>query len=363
MEKDNCLERTITMSEIEMVEWQNFEIQSIFDVIRGNAKDVTKREMTGEVALVTATDKNNAFYDFVTPKSNETIYKNTITIHNNGNGVGLAFYHEYKFIATSDVTILIDKTNRINKEMAEFIISMLQQQKEKYCYGYKLSNQRLKKQKILLPIKKDGTIHYQFMNKYIKTIRENILRKYEENIQREKEYLKKLRINNSKEIKWKEFMIEDLFEVKSGKCIDGNIGDKSKGNYAYITRKKIDNGLDGFIDYDDEFLNKQYPVITIGNETAKPYVQVFPFYTGTKVNILKPKQCMNKYVLFFICQSLKMNKEKYSYSFTINSTRLKKQNILLPVNKNNEIDYAYMENYIKEITLNKLNDYIKYRKE
>ncbi len=58
-----------------------------------------------------------------------------------------------------------------------------------------------------------------------------------------------------------------------------------------------------------------------------------------------------------------MNKEKYSYSFTINSTRLKKQNILLPVNKNNEIDYAYMENYIKEITLNKLNDYIKYRKE
>ncbi len=93
-------------------------------------------------------------------------------------------------------------------------------------------------------------------------------------------------------------MIEDLFEVKIGKCIDGNKVDKSKGNYAYITRKKIDNGLDGFIDYDDEFLNKQYPVITIGNETAKPYVQVFPFYTGTKVNILKPKQCMNKYVLF-----------------------------------------------------------------
>lgn len=166
------------MSEIENVEWKDFEVQEIFDVTRGNAKDVTKREFGGKIALVSATDKNNAFYDFVTPKNNETIYQNTMTIHNNGNGVGLAFYHNYNFIATSDVTVLIDKTNRINNEIAEFIITILQQQKEKYCYGYKLSNQRLKKQKVLLPIDEDGNIDFDFMEKYIIRKRKDIMQKY-----------------------------------------------------------------------------------------------------------------------------------------------------------------------------------------
>lgn len=179
------------MSEMEDIKWKDFQVQEIFDVIRGNAKDVTKREFGGEIALVSATDKNNAFYDFVTPKNNETIYQNTMTIHNNGNGVGLAFYHNYKFIATSDVTILLDKTNKVNKEVAEFIIAILQQQKEKYCYGYKLSNERLRKQRILLPVKQDETIYFEFMESYIIKIKKEKLKKYDKYISKN---LKPLRL-------------------------------------------------------------------------------------------------------------------------------------------------------------------------
>ena len=349
------------MSEIEKVEWQNFEIQSIFDVIRGNAKDVTKREIGGDIALVTATDKNNAFYDFVTPKSNETIYKNTITIHNNGNGVGLAFYHEYKFIATSDVTILIDKTNKINKEMAEFIISMLQQQKEKYCYGYKLSNQRLKKQKILLKIKEDGTIHYQYMNKYIKTIRENILRKYEESIQREKEHLKKLRINNSKEIKWKEFYIKEIFDLISrGKRLKKE--DHITGDIPYVSSTMNTNGIDGFIGNKDGRIFENGLSLANSGSVGNCFYHEYEFVGSDHITVLK-NQKYNKWIYLFLATTIGRIKSKYSFNGEINDNRIKKEKILLPVNKNNEIDYAYMENYIKEITFNKLNDYIKYRKE
>lgn len=180
------------MIDLQEIKWKEFEVQSIFDVTRGNAKNVTKRKFGGDIALVSATDKNNAFYDFVTPHNNETIYKNTMTIHNNGNGVGLAFYHNYKFIATSDVTILLDKTGKINREIAEFIIVALQKQKEKYCYGYKLSNERLKKQKILLPILDDGTINYNFMENYISEIKAEKMKKYNNYIQKELETLNSL---------------------------------------------------------------------------------------------------------------------------------------------------------------------------
>lgn len=161
---------------------------------------------------------------------------------------------------------------------------------------------------------------------------------------------------------WKEFVIENLFDIKIGKNVDGNKINKSSGKYAYITRKESNNGLDGFIDADNKLLNKDYPVITIGNETAEPFVQNYPFFTGTKVNILKSKIEISKYSLTFISICLKMHKNKYSYSFTINSTRLKRQKIMLPINHNHEPDYEYMENYMKQMELRKLKQYIEYKK-
>ena len=149
--------------------------------------------------------------------------------------------------------------------------------------------------------------------------------------------------------RWKEFLIGDLFNIKIGKAIDGNKVDKISGHYPYITRKESNNGLDGFIDYDETFLNVEFPVITVGNETAQPYVQNFPFFTGTKVNILSPKKSLSRFTLMFIAQSLRVHKEKYSYSFTINSTRLKKQKILLPVTEDGAPDFEYMAAYVRDI--------------
>ena len=136
-------------------------------------------------------------------------------------------------------------------------------------------------------------------------------------------------------VKWKEFVLGNLFDIQIGKAINGNKIQGNLGEKPYITRKVTDNGLDNFIDnYPREFLYSDVPVITIGNETAKPFVQVTPFYTGTKVNILKPKEQLEKEKLLFVGMALEKACDRYSYSFTANSTRLKKQIILLPVDAN-----------------------------
>jgi hypothetical protein len=160
--------------------------------------------------------------------------------------------------------------------------------------------------------------------------------------------------------KWSEYIVENLFDLKIGENVDGNKINKSSGKTAYITRKESNNGLDGFIEYDKFFLNSEKPVITIGNETAEPFVQDYSFYTGTKVNILIPKTEINKYALLFISQSLKMHKSKYSYSFTINSTRLKRQKILLPTNIDAEPDYEFMETYMLQKAQEKIDLYRNY---
>ena len=149
-------------------------------------------------------------------------------------------------------------------------------------------------------------------------------------------------------MEWRKFCIKDLFEVRIGVSIDGNKIDRT-GTYAYITRKESNNALDGFVTDDADKLCTQFPVITIGNETAQPFVQEYPFFTGTKVNILSPKVQCNAYALRFVATSLQQHKSKYSYSYTINSSRLKKQIILLPVDADGNPDWAFMGAYMKQV--------------
>jgi len=159
---------------------------------------------------------------------------------------------------------------------------------------------------------------------------------------------------------WHEFLIDALFEIQIGKNIDGNKIDKDSGSAPYVTRKEVSNGVDGFIDEDASLLYSDVPVITIGNETAMPFVQTSPFYTGTKINIMKPRADLPQFALQFIATSLQKHKSKYSFSYSINSTRLKKQRILLPVTPSGEPDYDYMEQYAKNIHHKKITEYLDY---
>lgn len=146
---------------------------------------------------------------------------------------------------------------------------------------------------------------------------------------------------------WGRFRIGDLFQIRIGKNIDGNKADMT-GDIAYVTRKETNNGIDGFINGKNVLLNKDFPVITIGNETAKPYVQQYPFFTGTKVNILKPYSKVSFYALQFVATSLQQHKDKYSYSYTTNSTRLKEQIILLPITESGVPDWAFMDAFMRQ---------------
>jgi hypothetical protein len=49
-------------------------------------------------------------------------------------------------------------------------------QKDKYAYGYKFNGQRMKRQKILLPVTDDGSINWSYMEQYMRIIENNLLK-------------------------------------------------------------------------------------------------------------------------------------------------------------------------------------------
>lgn len=345
------------------VEWGEFFIggsNGLFD-ITSTKSGIDKNKLNIDVGLIpyiTRTDMQNGINMFITDKQNNRYNideGNVITI---GLDTQTVFYQPTAFYTGQNIQVL--RNNNLNKYTAMFIIPSIKIQMQKFNWGGNGATLgRLNRTRLILPVNSQGQPNWQFMEDYIKQEQKQQSQKIIDYYERKLVELAGDMVGLDK-VEWKEFSVGELFDIKIGKNIDGNKVDRVNGGTAYITRKENTNGLDGFVNYDSEFLNSIYPVITIGNETAEPYVQDFPFFTGTKVNILLPKFKMDISILKYIATSLRQHKGKYSYSFTINSTRLKKQNILLPADKNGNPNFQYMSDFVKKLELDKVQEVLEY---
>ncbi len=102
--------------------------------------------------------------------------KNVLGVNYNGSVVE-NLYHPYGCIFSDDVKRLHLREHADNKYILLFFKTVILQQKVKYTYGYKFNGQRMERQKILLPVNKEGRPDYEFMEQYGKQI---MLQKYQQ---------------------------------------------------------------------------------------------------------------------------------------------------------------------------------------
>lgn len=154
--------------------WKEFFLEDVVSINGG--KRLTKSDMQlGNMPFIGASELNNGITAF-TCSVNESLDNNVLGVNYNGS-VGFAFYHPYKAIFSDDVKRIKWKNLRHNNRYTLlFLASMIGQQKSKYAYGYKFNSQRMKRQKILLPIQPDNTIDWAFMEAYMKQKEQQILR-------------------------------------------------------------------------------------------------------------------------------------------------------------------------------------------
>jgi len=62
----------------------------------------------------------------------------------------------------------------------------------------------------------------------------------------------------------------------------------------------------------------------------------------------------------FLAKMITAQKDKYSYGLKMGTGRLRRQKIMLPVDKNSNPDYTYMENYMKALEYQLKTRYIDY---
>lgn len=153
-------------------EWREFSLDDIFTVSAGKRLE-TRNKVPGTRPFIGATDNNNGVTGFV-GNDNSSRDGNVLGVNYNG-APCIAFYHPYECIFTDDVKRLHLRHYSDNKFVLLFFVSVFAKQRSKYSYGYKFKEQRMLRQKLMLPITDSGEPDYEYMEQYAKNM---MLRKY-----------------------------------------------------------------------------------------------------------------------------------------------------------------------------------------
>lgn len=276
--------------------------------------------------------------------------------------VGYTNYMKDDFIGSTTTSIGYD--DELNELTAMFLVTVLDKERYKYCFGRKYKR-NLTKSQILLPIKKDkndkpiidDTLKYNengyipdwdFMEKYIKSLDYNKINT--------KNYRKIF--DNIDLSTWKEFKIGSIFKKK--RVYHHQSTPKEKGTIPFISSTSNNNGVSCYVDA--THISGNCITVSTNGACFDCFYQPNDFAISSDVEALYCDM-LNKYIALFIVSVLKLEKYKYNYGRKPKKDKVYDTFIKLPIkiidnkpvidkkhkySKDGYIpDWNFMENYIK----------------
>jgi len=341
---------------INLIRSNIFKLEDIFTIVRGERQTEASRK-EGTIPYYSASQENNGITDFI---SNPTFTSsNKIVVSTFCH----AYWAEGVFSASDEMTLL--GHNKLNKYNALYICKMIEMNSHMYGFNRKAFSHRLKKQKILLPTKKDGSLDWDFMEnkgKEIYSVSLGNLSRYIQN--KYNQLVNKTSSKNTlptlNQKSWAEFVIEDIVDIKSGVRLTKD--DQKEGNIPFIGATEYNNGVTAYVSNTNSSLDSNVVGVNYNGAVVESFYHPYKAIFSDDVKRIKLKDNIyrNKYVYLFLITMIKMQKKKYMYSYKFNAKRMKKQKILLPINNNKEPDWEYMGNYMKVVEYKQICKLIEY---
>jgi hypothetical protein len=354
--------------------WKKFKIADLFEVVGTKSLDEGKLTFLDEgINFIGRVNENNGIKGKIKKQSFTPNKKFTITATVIGN-YKYVKYQEEDYYCSQNINKLIPKFN-INKNIALYIITSIKKFVERYNGqqgGYKLDE--LSNFKIYLPVQKEG-IAFNFMEAYVSEFEEESVNKLVaylkvsgfENYQLNENEKKALNSLKNGKIRFKDFMItDDIFIVKNTNSILKSEIIENSGLHPYVTAGSKNNSIQTYISYDKNLIEKGNSIMIGGKSMVITY-QNKDYYSNDSHNLaLYPinKLAQNEIIQLFLVVSLKKSLiYKYHWGDSISKKKIKKDIISLPINDKEEIDYIFMETYVKAIEKISIKSLIEYKNE
>lgn len=321
---------------------------------------------------ITCTTENNGISCYV-KKENATIFKNCISVAANGDAP--VFYQSNEFTILQDAYVIDFKDKKLNKKENLFFTALLKKALKKFDWANKSSWERVKNENILLPTTHNGEIDFEFMESFVAELEAERVAELEAYLAAAslKDYeltaAELSALSKFENYNWGEFRIGDYFKkvnlknVKFDKRSDTNSEKTEKYNLPLVNAKHGDNGI-MFYGSSDIFDFTEMSICIVQNgavATGDVYPQ--PQKTGVLWDAYLIKWAnieSNNEILFYATTAIhKTIKQKFSYDFKATWERVKKEKIYLPTN-NGDIDFEFMNNFIKAIEKLVIKDVVLY---
>lgn len=328
-------------------------LKSAFD----KENDISKeKSLEFNLPLVNAKDGNNGVMYYGRSQDFESA-EMTIDIVNDGAiSTGNAYPQPQKTGVLYNAYLIKPKFSTNEKLLHFFTSTIFKSIKHKFGYENKAGWDKVKQEKIQLPIK-NGKIDFEFMESFIAELEAERIAELEAyllatglkdyNLTAEEQKA----LDDFKNVTFEEFNVIDMFNVKNtGNILSRDIIENS-GTTPYLCASAENNAVSSYISFDEKRLDKG-KCIFIGGKTFVVTYQEKDFYSNDSHNLvlyLKDEKYRSKLNQLYLATCInKSLKHKYSWGDSISNTKIKKDKISLPT-QNQQPNYAIMETLVSAI--------------
>lgn len=345
-----------------------FRIGDLFCIQTPKRKfDANKIQFGGQYPYVARGDKNNGIRGYINENTQYLNDENTISF---GQDTATMFFQRDKYFTGDKIKILKPINFGLNSRLANYIIASMRRGFSNFAWGSSSFNvEILKDVKIILPTL-GGKINFSFMEKFIEELeRERVeeldaylavtgLKDYKLTDKEQAALVKFEEFSRRGEVV-KEFRMGDLFEKIKTKKLPYKALDLPK--YAYneyilpcLTSSFNNQGLNYYAPKKGATILRNVISIPSNSDVYRAYFQSqeFTVLSDAYAIVWKNNKIMltNQIYLFMVvCINKVTDLPIYSYKNKLGGwNNVKNKFISLPI-INNQIDYEFMENFIKAI--------------
>ena len=304
-------------------------------------------------------------YPYIVRQSSNNGQKGLInenpTLLNEGNTISFgqdtatAFYQEKPYFTGDKIKVLKPKDSRFTKLNAQFLLTTIRRAFNGFSWGTQsYSTEIIESTKLLLPKTQNGEIDFVFIDSFVRELERARLLKLEaylkatgldnyELTDKDKEVLNRLST-----IQWKPFPITDVFTVRNTHNILASDVKLNSGNTPYLCASAENNGVGGYISYNQELIEPGNCVFIGGKTFVVSYQKADFFsndshnialyikdYTPTRNNLLTLATCVKKSL-----------GHKYTWGDSVSKAKINRDTIMLPTIDGEHPDFAIMEQII-----------------
>ena len=153
-------------------------------------------------------------------------------------------------------------------------------------------------------------------------------------------------MNKLLSIRWKPFVISDIFTISPGKRLTKAV--MKVGKRPFIGATDSNNGITAWVDNTNESLDKLVLGVNYNGSVVETFFHPYECIFSDDVKRLHLKNGITSYhVMLFLKTMIIQQKVKFEYGYKFNEKRMKRQKILLPVTDEDSPDWQFMEEYMR----------------